>query len=90
MKTLDVSLVSTEEGSEQGNVQVVVTIPAKEFPYLQVIKTLKHYNYALLVCTRPLYFVPQEKYPSTHVTLCMIDCIQDFVDANLVCGKVKM
>ena len=39
VKTLDVSLVSTDEGSEQGNVQVVVTIPAKEFPYLQVIKS---------------------------------------------------
>ena len=44
VKTLEVSLVNTEEGSEQGNVQVVVTIPgrggervAKECKYLHKI-----------------------------------------------------
>lgn len=42
MKTLDVSLVKTEDGSEQGKVQDVVTIPAeqrvpKESPHLHKI-----------------------------------------------------
>ena len=49
----------------------------------QVIITIMHYWFPLdrsFLCLRK----------STHVTLCMIDCIQDFVDANLVCGKVKM
>ena len=49
-----------------------------------------HYWFALDCSQSLFYFVPQEKYSSTHVNLCMIDCIQDFVDANLVCGKVKM
>ena len=40
VKTLDVSLVSTEDGSEQGNIHEVVTIPGKrtkERPYLHKI-----------------------------------------------------
>ena len=41
VKTLDVSLVKTEDGSEQGKVQDVVTIPAeqrvpKESPHLHL------------------------------------------------------